>query len=129
MRRAALILGVGLLSLTLATCGSEPAVGELTLNLTTPRSDDGAIQFTATAVTPDSIVSVAAACSGCQLFTVRVSATEVRGVVTGDVTAGAVLRLTVTNVGKPEAFAASVVAAASKTFKVQTGAYSLGVQK
>jgi hypothetical protein len=129
VRRVAGILAVGLAAFTVTTCDSGPTAGELIISLTSSNADDGAIQFTAKATAPDSIIGATALCTGCQVFTAKVSATELRGVVTGNITAGPLVRIGVTDVNKPELYSASFVAAASKTFKVQTGTYSLAVQK
>ncbi|HEY2824811.1 MAG TPA: hypothetical protein VGI83_04630 [Gemmatimonadales bacterium] len=129
MKRLSGVLGAAVLALALSTCDGGPTAGELAFDLTTPNTNDGAVQFVATATLPDSIIGVTAACTGCQVFLARVSASNVRGVITGDIGAGALLRLNVTEVGKPELYAVTVVAAASRTFAIQSGAYSLAVEK
>src|SRR5690349_8880465 len=105
MKRLAAVATLGLAALALATCDSGPNAGAITFDLTSPFNSDGAIQFIATATAPDSIVGVTPACSGCQVFIARVSAGAVRGVVTGDITAGPLVHLGVTDVGNPSAYA------------------------
>src|SRR5690349_2965230 len=79
--RILLALGLGL-TLAAMSCKEGPTAGELEANLTTPNSDDGALQFTATAAANVSITGISQACSGCKLFVVKVSDTQYRGVVT-----------------------------------------------
>ena len=129
MKRVVKLLILGASALVLATCNEGPTAGEIAFDLTSANADDGAIQFTASAVAPDSVTGATPACTGCQVFLARVSATELRGVVTGNIGAGALVNLGVTDVGKPESYSMTVVAAASRTYKVQAGAYSLKSEK
>lgn len=129
MNRLAALLLIGTAAVAVSTCDSGPTAGDITFDLTTPNTNDGAIQFIAKATAPDSLTGVTAACTGCQVFTVTVSATEIRGVVTGDISGGALVHLSVTDAGKSDPYTMSVVAAASRTFVVQAGAYSLKPEK
>lgn len=128
MKRLASLTLLAAAALAAGSC-EGPSAGDVTFNLTSPNTNDGAIQFVATAASPDSITGVTAACSGCQVFLARVSATNVHGVVTGDITSGALIHLGVTDVGNTSAYTADVIAAASKTYLIQTGAYSLAAAK
>lgn len=124
-----LMRGIGFVVLLFgAACDTGPEAGELVFALSTPNADDGAVQFTLTAVAPNTIDGVAAACAGCQVFVETVREAEVRGVLVGEIMAGAALRVTVSDRKSPDMYAASVVAVASRTFALQNaGAYSLTV--
>ncbi len=108
-----------LVALALAGCGG-PEAGELVIDLTTPNNDDGAIQFTITATPGKEVASVTAACTGCQVFTRSVSVTELRGIITGPITRGSVLRVTVSDIGKPEAYTARVLQVASRSYDLRS---------
>lgn len=103
--------------------------GDLTARLTTPNADDAAIQFTATGTGTQGISGVAAACSGCTLFSKTVSGTEVRGVIVGAFTSGSpFLTLTVSDRNSASAFAVSIVATTNAAFEVRGGSgYSVAV--
>jgi hypothetical protein len=108
-----------LLALTLAslaTCDSGPQAGEIVFELSTPYQDDGAVQFRVTSLAPEMVDAVAAACVGCRVFVEVVSQTEIRGVLVGDVVPGAALRVTVSDRKARAAYAAEVVAVASRTY-------------
>ena len=118
-----------LVVLTLAagalTCGGDPPGGEVVFDLATPNQDDGAVQFTARAVEPATLSAVTALCTGCQVYSQVVSDTEIRGVLVGDIVAGPALSVTVSDRGV-DAYAASVVSAASRTYTVRAvGGYAL----
>lgn len=116
----ALLLGA------LATCDGGPKAGEIVFSLATPNQDDGAIQFTVRAVAPATLVSVAAACAPCEVFTQAVDDAEIRGVLTGSVVAGPALRVTVSD-RRAEAYTAAVVAAAARSYQLRsTAGYALG---
>ena len=106
--------------------GGGPVAGELTFNLTTPHVDDGAVRFTVTATGSNSLTSVSAACASCQLFWRSASDTEYRGVVTGTLGAGPLVRVGVSDTGSPGDYSIQVNAAASTTFVIRsTGGYGL----
>jgi len=105
-----------------------PEAGELTFNLTTPNSDDGAVQFTVIAAAGDSITGLSAACSGCKLFQARVTGTQYKGVVTGTIAAGALFRASVSNINDKSAFTATVNDAASRTFQQRATGMTLAAQ-
>ncbi|MBI4421272.1 MAG: hypothetical protein HY560_10635 [Gemmatimonadetes bacterium] len=128
-RRRSLVLGVTLAVLA-ASCKEGPVAGELAVNLTTPNSDDGAIQFAATAVTPNTISGITSACSGCKLFVQKVSDTEYKGVVTGDLTAGTLFRVGVSDTKAEMVYAVQVVAVSSRTFVLRSqSGYSVALAK
>ena len=108
MIRVQNIIRGGLLLLLLASCDGGPKAGELVLELTTPRQDDGAIAFTVTAAEGVEIVSLAPACDGCQAFSHLVSATELRGVVIGELAAGAIARLHVSDMRDPVRYTVAI---------------------
>jgi hypothetical protein len=123
-RRPPAVLAL-LLALAAASCKDGPTAGELNVRLMSPNSDDGAIHFRASAATPNTITGMTAACASCKLFQVKVSDTDYRGVLTGDITAGTVLRLAVTDT-KAEGYTVQVVAVASRTSQLRAPlAYSL----
>jgi hypothetical protein len=107
-------------------CDSGPKAGEVVLNLTTPNQNDGAIQFRLTAVAPNTLDGVTAACTGCQVFFEPVSETETRGVLVGDVVPGEALRVLVSDRSARQAYAGQVVAVASRTYVLgSTSGYAL----
>ena len=81
-----------LVSALVLSCFDGPVAGEVTLSLTTPNTDDGAVSFTVTVPAPNEVTGATATCDGCEVFATRVSATELRGIVTGDLPAGPVVR-------------------------------------
>lgn len=125
MRRALALLASALA----LSCFEGPAAGEVTLSLTTPHTDDGAVAFVVTVPAPNEITGASPACAGCEVFTTRVSATELRGIVTGDLSAGPVARLAVAQAGPNQAYLVQVLAVASRQFAERTPTgYTLAVQ-
>jgi hypothetical protein len=125
MRRAALLLAVGLAALA---CDG-PTAGEVSLVLTTPNQDDGAISFTVQASAPNEITGVSATCDGCQAFTYAISATEVRAIITGNISAGPIARVSVLNGAPNQAYRVTVREVAGRQFDARSGAgYTLSVQ-
>lgn len=122
--RLALLAG---LALGLGSC-SGPVAGELTISLATPNSDDGAILVRVTASASKEITSAAVACTGCRIFMEQPSATELRAVVTGDLVAGPLVRVSVTDTKSPDAYTVQIQQVASRTFQVRpTSGYSLTI--
>ncbi len=119
MRLRLLVVLLGLM-VVVAACSSGPEPGELTFELTTPNSDDGAIQFRLTATLPNTLTGVSAGCAGCTVFSEATSETETLGVVTGQIRAGRLVRVSVSDVQTPEAYRASVVAVASRDFGLRS---------
>ncbi len=115
------------LALALGSC-SGPVAGELTISLVTPNSDDGAILVTVTASESKEVTSAAVACSGCQIFKEQPSATELRAVVTGNLVAGPLVRVGVTDTKSPKSYTVLIQQVASRTYQVRsTGGYSLTI--
>lgn len=127
-RRAALLLGG--LALALGGCFDGPSAGEVTLVLSTPNADDGAISFAVLVAAPNEVTGATAACDGCEVFYTRVSSTELRGIVTGDLAAGPVVRLAVAQGGPDEAYRLDVLEVANRQFDlVPPAGYSLSAQR
>lgn len=101
----------------LLSCSEGPTAGELEVILDTPRSDLGAIQFVIVSAEPASVDSVTAACAGCGLFDARIGTAEVRGIVTGPLTAGRVLRITVPDLRLAASYAVSVQQASTRDYQ------------
>ena len=109
---AALVVGA------LLSCSEGPTAGELEIVLDTPRSDLGAIQFVIVSAEPASVDSVTVACAGCGLFDARIGTAEVRGIVTGLLNAGVVLRVTVPDLALAASYAISVQQASTRDYQV-----------
>jgi hypothetical protein len=101
-----------------AGCDSGPQAGDLTMHLVSPVEDLGALSFRITAAEPTTIDTVTAACAGCSVFATRISASEMRGVVTGDVGPGAVLRISVTDTKVPQAYLGQVLEASAPDYEL-----------
>jgi hypothetical protein len=122
------ILGVVAAFLAVGSCDAGPKAGEIVFGLTTPNQDDGAIQFVLTAAAPNTLDGVAAACTGCQVFTETVSETEIRGVLLGNVVPGDALRVLVSDRNAKQVYGGQVVAAASRTYALRaTSGYGLSL--
>jgi hypothetical protein len=119
---------IAALALAAGSCSSGPVAGDLTMSLSTPNSDDGAIVVRVTGSTSKEITRAAAACSGCRIFLEQPSATELRAVVTGSLVAGPLLTLSVSDTKSPGAYTTQVQQVASRTFQVRsTSGYSLTI--
>lgn len=117
------------------TCGKNTPVGPpspppagagtLTVRLTTPNTDDGAILLE---LRGPNIQTLATANSGWQLYS-DATGTTVRGVVAGNLTAGGVLTFHVANVGAVGSYTATIVDVADRQNKLRTDltGYSLTV--
>jgi hypothetical protein len=112
------ILGLGL-ALVATSCKEGPVAGELAAELATPNADDGAIQFTLTATTGTTISQLSQTCSGCKLFVVKVNDNQYKGVVTGNLGAGTLFRLTVSDRTKPSSYSVLINAVSNRTFAVR----------
>jgi len=88
----------------LFSCDSGPKAGDITASLATPHQELGSVMFSVTAVAPNTIEGLTAACTGCKAFMSRVADSEVRGIVTGPFGSGAVVHVTVSNTRVPEAY-------------------------
>ncbi len=114
------VLSVAIALAALGSCDSGPKSGELTVELVTPHAQLGAASFKVTAVTPASIESVVAGCTGCAVYTARVSDREVRGVVTGRFGPGPVIGVVVSDVGLPDAYAFQLYELAAPDYTLRT---------
>ena len=120
MTRRNLITLAGLAMVLLGTaCKEGPTAGELKVNLTTPFNDDGAIQFTATANAPETITSVSGACNNCKLFLVKVNDGLYKGVLTGQIGAGTVFRVGVSNTKLTGSYSVTINSVASRTYQLR----------
>ncbi|HXV85436.1 MAG TPA: hypothetical protein VD793_02000, partial [Gemmatimonadales bacterium] len=135
-RRAPLWMGAALAGVVLGNgCkpGTDPepapAPGTFTVNLTTPNSDDGALLVRITGTGGETVTDVVTTCSGCKLFKAVVSGTEVRGVITGTISAGAVATVTVSDTNKKGSYSVTILDVASRTYvkRALTG-YGLALQ-
>lgn len=115
--------------MALLSCGDGgPQAGSLTLQLSTPNNDDGAIQFRLTATAPNILNGVSVLCSGCKLFVERVSDTEILGIVTGDVSAGDLLSVSVSDIKTPLLYSGSVTSVAARDYSLRSASgYLLSV--
>ncbi len=115
-------------ALALLSCDG-PEVGELSVNLVSPNSDDGAVVLSVTSVSSKELLGIAAACNGCRVFSEQVSANEIRAVVTGPLSAGPLVRVTVSDVGDKSAYSARLHQVANRSFELRPLAgYSLGLR-
>ena len=99
-----------------AACSDDPTtgsarVGTVTLRLTTPHADDGAMTFE---VSGPPIDGVSAAVGSLQLFTRRVGESTIVGVVVGAVANGAVVTLQVPDAGAAAEYTARVLEVADR---------------
>jgi hypothetical protein len=126
MKKALLL---GFVVTALVSCGDGgPQAGSITLQLATPNQDDGAVQFRITATAPNIINSVSALCAGCRLFDERVSDTEILGIVTGNVSAGDFLSVSVSDVKTPSLYSGSVRSVAARDYSLRlANGYTLSV--
>ncbi len=117
MKRPLSFAALGL-ALALSSCKDGPAAGELAVDLGTPSADDGAIMFTATAsaLSEATITGASAACSGCKVFVVKVNDTQYKGVLTGNITAGTIFRVGVSDTKKPANYSVVINSVSSRTF-------------
>ena len=107
------------LAVVLATgCDSGPQSGDLTVQLVSPVEDLGALSFRITTAEPTMIDTVTAACAGCTVFTIRISGSEMQGVVTGDIAPGAVLRISVSDTKVREAYIGQVIEASAPDYEL-----------
>lgn len=128
MKRNILALAGMALSLLATSCKEGPTAGEFAVNLTTPNSDDGAIQWTASATDPATITSVGSSCSGCKLFVVKLSDNQYRGVLTGPISAGTLFRIGASDT--KGTYAVTIIAVANRAYTNRsTTGYSIALVK
>ncbi len=99
-----------------AACSDNPTgggarAGTLTLRLTTPHADDGAMTFEVSGAPIDSATAVNASL---RLFTRRVGGSAMLGVVVGNLANGAVVTLHVPDVGAAASYTANVLEVADR---------------
>jgi hypothetical protein len=95
------------MAVTIAGCDGGPKGGEIDFTFDGPQAV-AALQFQVTAVEPETIDTVVAACAGCTAYMVRDGERDVRGVLVGDVSLGPTLAVTVSNIDLPESYEARV---------------------
>ena len=117
---------VPLVLLVLGACLDAPTAGEVSVELTTPNTDDGALLFVVHAAAPTELTGATGACQGCQVFVHAVSATEFRVIVTGPLVTGAIVRLQVANAAPTTALRVEVRAVARRDYRTRSASgYSL----
>jgi hypothetical protein len=108
----------------------SPTAGDLLVRIDSPDTDDAALVFTMRAAPGAEIHAASPACPGCQLFSDSVSAMELRGVVTGALNVGAMLRVSVSNVGKTDEYVFTIVQVAGRSYDLRpVGNYSVVVTR
>lgn len=122
MSRSRWILAMATALLMGAACSDDPVggvtqAGTVTLRLTTPHADDGALLFE---VSGGPIDSATAGNASLRLFTRRPSGSTIVGVVAGVVTNGAVVTLQVPDVGAAAGYTARVVEVADRQNALRT---------
>jgi len=128
-RRLGATVLLALAALTVGSCEPGPVAGDLTLSLVTPNSDDGAILVRVFASAPMEVTNAVVACGNCRLFKEQPSPSELRAVVTGDLVAGPLLRVSVTDTKTPSSYTVQIQQVASRTYQVRsTSGYSLTIQ-
>jgi hypothetical protein len=103
--------------ISLAACGSggtSPAAGTLTVSLTTPNSNDGAVLFTVTGGPVESVESDAHL-----VYTARLDANTLRVIVIGQVAAGPIARIQIPDRDQATHYAATVLEVASRKTYLQ----------
>jgi hypothetical protein len=120
-------LGLALLGLGLGCGGGDssgPTAGSLTVSLVTPNSDDGAVLLT---LTGPNLANAQSASSSYRLYWRLVSPGEVRAILVGNLTAGAVLTVDVDDLSKIGQYSGTVVEAASRSDVVRASMAGYGV--
>lgn len=112
-----------------AACSDDPTTGNsragtVTLRLTTPHADDGAVLFE---VSGPPIDTATAANASLQLFTRRASGSTLVGVVAGSVTNGALITLQVPDVDAVAGYTARILEVADRqnTLRASLAGYAL----
>ena len=97
--------------------GPAPQAGTLTLTLTTPQLDDGAMTFEVSGAAIDTAVAAGASL---RLFTRRVNGSSLVGAVVGTLANGAVVTLQVPDVGAAARYTARVLEVADRQDALRT---------
>lgn len=114
-------LGLGLL-VTALGCGGDNAVaprapGTMTVSLTTPNTDDGVVLL---ALFGPGFTNIQPASASYRLYSLTASPTEVRILVVGDLSTGALLTLDIGDPARIAEYHGSVIQAASRDDIVHT---------
>lgn len=112
-------LSLGLLGTGLA-CGDNPAApqaGNVTVSLTTPNPDDGVVLV---ALFGPGFTNVQPASAAYRVYSLTASPTEVRVLVVGDLSTGALLTLNVNDPSRIGEYHGTVIQAASRSDEVRT---------
>jgi hypothetical protein len=110
------------LSAVLLSCDSGPDAGELAFELISPAVDDRAIMFEVTAVEPSTVEGLTAACTECQAFWHKVSDTRLKGILIGQLGAGPVGRVSVSDVGDRGAYTLTLLDVAGADLELRSTA-------
>ncbi|NIR43811.1 MAG: hypothetical protein GWN99_07625 [Gemmatimonadetes bacterium] len=104
-----------------------PVPGSLIVSLTTPNTDDGAVQLTVSGGTIDG-VSLATG-TGYRFFSHESSATSFSIIVAGDIAAGPLASISVPDVNAADSYSAALVAVADRSNQIvsPTTGYALTV--
>ena len=106
--RTRVFLALSLLVVALTAC-EGPTAGELSVELITPSTNDGAILFKLRTPSPREFGSISATCTDCQAFAYQVSASEIYCVVTGELSSGPLARIVVSDVNPRSVYEARVL--------------------
>lgn len=97
-----------------------PTAGEISVELVTPNVGDGAIFFKIETPSSNSLGDVTAACPECRAFVYQTNDAEVYCVITGPLTSGPLVRLSVADVSFRTAYAVTVVAVAGSDHELRS---------
>jgi hypothetical protein len=123
-----LTLAAIVLVLLAAPACDGPTAGELSIDLVTPNSDDGAILFKIRTPYPREFGELTPACSGCQAFAHRVNESELYCVVTGQLESGPLVRIVVSDLSPMSVYEVAIleIAGADRNLRSNVG-YELRV--
>jgi len=99
-----------------------PTAGELSVELVTPSTTDGAILFKIKTPSAMDVGEATASCSQCQAFSYRISDTELYCVVTGDLSSGPLARIAVSNVGIRGAYELTILEVSGRDRRLRSNA-------
>ena len=118
--RARILLAAAVVLAAAAACGKDsptgPTPGVVTLSLVTPNPDDGAVTLV---LTGPGIASLDAASSAYAVYWRVVSATEARGIVVGNLSAGVIATASVGDANHPDAYHVEILEVASRSDDVR----------
>ena len=125
MRRSA-VMALALAGLLSFSCDGGPEAGEIVLLFDSPNGADGAAMFLIVARAPNAVIGIEPMCAGCQAFLHQTNDQNVTGIVTGDLTSGAIARVAVSNARVRSAYAVSLLEVAAQNFNLRsTAGYTL----